>query len=463
MSAREKPTVISLFTGAGGLDYGLEAAGFHTSVAIELDEEACKTLKHNRPKWKIIQKSVSDVTADELLSASHLKRRGVDLIVGGPPCQPFSKAANWARKNGRAPGLNDNRASTVSKFMDVVEMVLPKVVLLENVDGFASGGQNSGELFVTNRFNTINKSAGTSYRPVSSLLNAADFGVPQARRRRFIVAARSGHMFEFPSATHGEGREPYVTAWDALGDDEPGDEPLQLSGQWADLLPTIPEGQNYTWHTSRGGGQLLFGWRCRYWTFLLKLAKNRPSWTIQAHPGPAAGPFHWKNRKLSIRELCRLQTFPEDVEIKGIRSAAVRQVGNAVPSLMAEVLGRAIRRQLLGHHPQRQPSLLLNRRRGMPEAEKPRPVPKKYHHLIGRHPDHPGTGRGPGARKRDGASPAEQTKDPAWHTVLGFDEAPERVGHQSLGRSAECLIPRSEELSIPVSAAFGGRTCLGRR
>ena len=85
---------------------------------------------------------------------------------------------------------------------------------------------------------------------------------------------------------------------------------LTVGGKWADLLPTIPEGQNYLWHTNRGGGSQLFGWRTRYWSFLLKLAKNLPSWTIQAHPGSSIGPFHWRNRKLSVPEMCRLQTFP---------------------------------------------------------------------------------------------------------------------------------------------------------
>lgn len=410
MSARRKPTVISVFTGAGGLDYGLEAAGFQTCAAVEVDKDACATLNANRPKWNVIEKSVFEVTADELFSPNRLNKRAVDLVAGGPPCQPFSKAGNWARKNGRAPGLEDNRASTVTAFMDIVAMVLPKVVLLENVEGFASGGDKSGEQLVMSRFAEINKEEGANYRAASALLDAADFGVPQARRRRFIVAARSGKIFEFPKPTHGEGRLPYLTAWDALGDEDPVDELLQLSGQWADLLPTIPEGHNYTWHTSRGGGLSLFGWRRRYWTFLLKLAKNRPSWTIQAHPGPAAGPFHWKNRKLSMRELCRLQTFPEDVELSGARGAAMRQVGNAVPSLLAEVLGRAIRRQLLGQHPHHQLSLLPKQRRPVPAAEQPQPVPKKYHYLIGDHPDHPGPGEGPGAKKRDGAAKKGEKK-----------------------------------------------------
>ena len=108
------------------------------------------------------------------------------------------------------------------------------------------------------------------------------------------------------------------TTWDALADIEPNPgEDLALRGKWGDLLASIPEGNNYLWHTDRGGGKPLFGWRRRYWSFLLKLAKSRPSWTIQAQPGPAIGPFHWANRRLSMRELCRLQTFPDDVFIVG--------------------------------------------------------------------------------------------------------------------------------------------------
>ena len=125
----------------------------------------------------------------------------------------------------------------------------------------------------------------------------------------------------------------------------PEEEDLTVRGKWADLLPSIPEGSNYLHHTDRGEGMPLFGWRRRYWTFLLKLAKNRPSWTIQAQPGPAVGPFHWSNRRLSVRELSRLQTFPDDVNIVGGKGSAQKQLGNAVPSLLAEVIGRAIRQQ----------------------------------------------------------------------------------------------------------------------
>lgn len=193
----------------------------------------------------------------------------------------------------------------------------------------------------------------------------------------------------------------YRTAWDALADVSPAlDEDLAVKGKWADLLPSIPEGWNYIWHTERGKGLRLFGWRRRYWSFLLKLAKNLPSWTIQAQPGPAVGPFHWENRRLSMRELCRLQTFPDDVVISGKHGAVQRQVGNAVPSLLAEVLAREIRTQLLGRRPLQTPLVLLPPDRSpAPPAERTRAVPAKYRSLVADHAAHPGTGKGPRGRE----------------------------------------------------------------
>jgi DNA (cytosine-5)-methyltransferase 1 len=228
----------------------------------------------------------------------------------------------------------------------------------------------------------------------------------------FVVAHREGRSFRFPTPTHFPEEterdlldgdvEPYRTAWDALADVAiPQDEDLAVRGKWADLLPSIPEGLNYLHHTDRGEGMPLFGWRRRYWTFLLKLAKNRPSWTIQAQPGPAVGPFHWSNRRLCVRELSRLQTFPDDVNIVGGRGSAQKQLGNAVPSLLAEVMGRAIREQLLdlpvGDLPLR---LLPRRRTPVPPPEPVAPVPERYEGLVGEHSPHPGTGLGHAAARR---------------------------------------------------------------
>jgi DNA (cytosine-5)-methyltransferase 1 len=173
------------------------------------------------------------------------------------------------------------------------------------------------------------------------------------------------------------------------------------SHKWADLLASVPEGRNYLWHTPRGGGEPLFGWRTRYWNFMLKLAKDQPSWTIQAQPGPATGPFHWRNRKLSAAELGRLQTLPDNLRYDCSRGEIQRLVGNAVPSALAEIIAREIGAQLL-RCPYRSASLsLLPPARGAPpRAERVASVPRKYLPLSGNHADHPGTGKGRRATTR---------------------------------------------------------------
>jgi DNA (cytosine-5)-methyltransferase 1 len=182
-----------------------------------------------------------------------------------------------------------------------------------------------------------------------------------------------------------------------------------VRGRWADLLPSIPEGQNYQYHTRKGGGKKLFPWRSKYWSFLLKLAKAQPAWTIQALPGPATGPFHWLNRRLSVRELARLQTFPDDYEFTGDYHAAHRQIGNAVPPALGELLGRLVRRSLLGGRVNLTLRLAPTARPGCPPPEPVLPVPRKYiDELEGDHEDHPGTGRGPGAQRRNSTATAAE-------------------------------------------------------
>jgi DNA (cytosine-5)-methyltransferase 1 len=146
----------------------------------------------------------------------------------------------------------------------------------------------------------------------------------------------------------------------------------------------------------------LFGWRTRFWSFLLKLAKDRPSWTIQAQPGPATGPFHWTNRRLSAQELCRLQTFPDGLTFDCGRNDVQRMLGNAVPSLVAEVIAREIRVQLLDQ-PAQETKLLPQRRQSPPPPERVANVPKAYLSLVGEHAEHPGEGLGSRARARAAA------------------------------------------------------------
>lgn len=392
-------SVLSLFTGVGGLDYGFEAAGFDTRVALEWDHQCCESLRASRP-WPVIEADLLETPTRDILRAGGLRAGSVDMLIGGPPCQPFSKSGWW--RSGDSLRLEDPRANTLSGYLRVLEEARPKAFLLENVEGLAFGGKDEGLRLLLKAIKRINKVADTDYRPVVITLNAADYGVPQTRTRVFVIGSRDGRTFKAPAPTHADPSamplhgEPWITAWDAIGGlEEPADADTKVTGKWADLLPSIPEGQNYLWHTDRMGGEPLFGWRRRYWNFLLKLAKDRPAWTIQAQPGPATGPFHWENRRLTSREMALLQTFPQDLIITGGRIEVQRQIGNAVPSLLAEVLARAIREQFFdAAAPTQKPLLAVSRRTPRPPAEHVAPVPAKFLSLAGNHLAHPGTRRG---------------------------------------------------------------------
>ena len=353
-----KYAAISLYTGAGGMDFGLEKAQFETTVAVEMNATCCKTLRHNRPDWHVIEAPIESVSSAEILKKSGLKRREADLLIGGPPCQPFSKSGYWA--TGDAKRLKDPRSNTLMEYMRVLEDTLPKTFILENVYGLAYKGKDEGMVYLKKRIEQINRRHGTKYSFNWKVLNAADYGVPQIRERIFIVGSRDGLIFDFPLPRYCDpsdeegskaGLKPHLTAWDALHDIQDPKEtalPSKVGGRWGALVPSIPEGSNYLFHSERGEGKPIFKWRSRYWNFLLKLAKDRPSWTIQAQPGPAIGPFHWNNRRLTMRELARLQTFPDDVEILGEATSVQKQLGNAVPSAIGELLGYEIRRQFFG-------------------------------------------------------------------------------------------------------------------
>jgi DNA (cytosine-5)-methyltransferase 1 len=399
-------TVLSLFTGAGGLDLGLEAAGFEPALCVELDGDSRATIRRNRPGWHLSSPGdIHQLGRRQLLRQARMRPRQLALLAGGPPCQPFSKSTYWS--TGDAPRMRDPRARTLRAYLDVVDTALPQVLLLENVRGLAFNGKDEGLRLLERGLRRINKERSTFYLPQIITINAADYGVPQNRERVFIVASIDGRQIEMPAPTHGPGpgREPALTAWDAIGELDCDRWPMELNvvGRWAKLLPSIPEGQNYLWHTPRNaenGGQPLFGWRTRYWSFLLKLAKALPSWTIQADPGPATGPFHWKSRLLSVEELARLQTFPRNYRFEGSERSARRQLGNAVPSGIGELLGLEIRRQLFGDRVRRRLHLIPERRIDCPRPERLGRVTNQYLSLRARHREHPGTGRGPRARLR---------------------------------------------------------------
>jgi DNA (cytosine-5)-methyltransferase 1 len=406
---KRPPTTISLFTGAGGLDIGLEIAGFRTTLCVESDLQARETLSLNRCEWRLSEPGdIHALTSAEILQQSGMRPRELTLLAGGPPCQPFSKSGYWAAGDSRR--LADPRAATLKAYLDILEGTLPEVFLLENVNGLAFRGKDEGIALIHHRLGQINTKEQTRYNLSLLQLNTVEYGVPQIRERLILVGDRAGRKFFAPPTTHAPPdaaevrmgkKKRYSTAWDAIGHlaELKARDELALTGKWAGLLPSVPAGENYLFHTPKGKGKAIFGWRRRYWSFLLKLAKARPSWTIQAQPGPATGPFHWLNRRLSIEELCCLQTFPHDYKIAGDYRAAHVQVGNAVPPALGELLGLEIRRQLLGHNVRRRLRLLPEQRDDCSSEEPCVAVPAEFDEYVADHPDHPGPGLGPGAQR----------------------------------------------------------------
>jgi DNA (cytosine-5)-methyltransferase 1 len=344
---------ISLFSGVGGLDLGVSRAGFDLRAAVEFDKDSAESLRANhfrdRPE-RVIDRSILDVPTSELLEVAGVQVGEAALVVGGPPCTPFSKSGNWLeyKRTGRDPG-----ASLLDEFARVVAEARPAAALMENVWGLAYRNHNAVPLA---RLVDALEKAGYGVR--WKVLNAADYGIPQLRKRLFLYAMREAMPPDFPPPTHSGWTEtsrkvdmslrPYVTSYETIGELEDRDELSEpdevVNGRYGHLLPQIPAGDNYLFYTSeRGHPAPLFGWRSRYWTFLLKLDPSRPSTTIQSQPGPYIGPFHWRNRRLRLLETKRLQTIPDDyIVVAKTRRSWQNQLGNAVPPALAELVAKPL-------------------------------------------------------------------------------------------------------------------------
>lgn len=354
-------SAISLFSGAGGLDLGLEAAGFATVAAVEWDQDAADTMEKNAPTffpqlkevlradlYPLVAGSDQGVTTRDILRSGGLSLRDrPDVLVGGPPCVAFSKSGFWL--DWKRDGV-DPAASLLQAYTRVLAEAKPRYFILENVYALTFNNKASRPAFTR----LLQEIEAAGYRYDWQVLNAADYGVPQARPRLFVVGCRKRDKLpELPSPTHHGSWErrktiggdlPHVTTGQVLEDlvTEPEMEEV-VRGSWGHLLPEIPPGENYLHFTEeRGHPEPLFKWRSRYWSFLLKLNPDRPSPTIQAQPGPNVGPFHWENRRLRVPELRRLFTFPDDFDFVGKRASIQAQIGNAVPPLLGEQVARAV-------------------------------------------------------------------------------------------------------------------------
>ncbi|CAN5645426.1 DNA (cytosine-5-)-methyltransferase [soil metagenome] len=344
---------ISLFSGVGGLDLGVRRAGFDVRVAFEFDRDSAASMRANHfaaDSDKVIERSILDVPTPEILDHAGLKRGEAALVVGGPPCTPFSKSGNWLeyKRTGRYP-----TSSLLDEFARIVIEARPAAVLMENVWALAYRNHNAIPFA-----RLLSQLAAAGYQNRWQVVNAADYGIPQLRKR-LILYATLGHVPpSLPPPTHSGWTEtkrafdtslmPYVTSADAIKDLEHradlAEEDETVDGRYGHLLPLIPDGDNYLFFTDkRGHPKPLFTWRSRYWTFLLKLDPNRPATTIQSRPGPYVGPFHWRNRRLRLLETKRLQTFPDTyLVVANHRRSWQNQLGNAVPPALSEIIAKPL-------------------------------------------------------------------------------------------------------------------------
>ncbi len=334
--------VVSLFSGAGGLDKGFSDEGFHTVFATDIWNTACETLAANQMADNIFCGDIRNIDFNSLLR----KNSKIDCLIGGPPCPPYSQTRHYLVN--KANGFSDENAGfAVPEYFRALSELKPKVFLFENVDGFAFKTHDTEFSYLKQKAEEL------GYNITYKVVNCANYGIPQTRKRFFCVGVLKGlPKYVFPEETHMDptksgNKKAWVTCKEVIGefDDITQEESMQRPGaKDYELLKDIPAGDNYLYYTAkRGYPNPKFKWKSRYWTFLLKLSPNRPSWTIQASFSNNQGPFHWRNRFLRIEELKRLQTFPDEYIIKGEMREQWRQIGNAVPVMMARIIAKSIK------------------------------------------------------------------------------------------------------------------------
>lgn len=335
---------ISLFSGAGGFDLGIEAAGFSTLFATDIDSACCETLRSNKrnaakidkpflQKAMIVQSCVKDLDADEILSGLDLRPGEIDLLIGGPPCQSFSVIG---QRNGR----NDPNGLLIDEYLRLLGGIRPRVFIFENVKGIKS--IDGGKLFEELTDRMRRPASDLQYTLSPFCLNASDYGVPQNRERVFIIGCESG--IELDSI-------PPICERLAARHDQP---PKRRTV--ADALRGLPDaettfppnhrGRNHSNRIAERYASLEPGARDPK-TRINKLDLSKPGFTVVSGSANSGGKGHihpTKPREVTPRESARLQTFPDWWEFMGNTAAdARRQIGNAVPPLLAALIADEVK------------------------------------------------------------------------------------------------------------------------
>lgn len=337
--------LLSLFSGAGGLDLGFEAAGFETCLAVDNMPEAVATLKANNPNRPVFGPAqysgdVNDLDQEVVKDLTGLDVGEVDMMVGGPPCQPFSVAAaqRFLRGDERFKRVgfdSEDKGQLVFRYVELVMMLRPRAFLIENVPGILSIDGGSGISVV---YRTLAEAGYELSDPF--LLNAMDFGVPQTRKRAFVIGSLDGITVPEPEATHSPSgsliHDRHVSVAEAL---------VGVAEVEANNVPRIHKAQSVNRYRALSFGQREPLGRVD------RLDPDRPSKTVIAGGTKGGGRSHlhpYLARTLTVRECARLQTFPDDYEFQGTTARQFTLVGNAVPPLLGEVLARQIGKIVFG-------------------------------------------------------------------------------------------------------------------
>lgn len=337
----KKHYAISLFSGAGGFDLGIEAAGFTTKLCTDIDDYSCKTLLLNKEKQllpdgkgflkeaTIVQKNIKDYPSSQILKDAGLKKREVDLIYGGPPCQAFSVF-------GKRQGMDDPRGTLLWDYIRIIKDIQPKCFIFENVAGLLT--IDDGAVFNALKEELSTDNTGKPLYTISySLMNTAAYGVPQYRQRIIIYGRKGKTAVPLPQITHyinpeepKDGLLPPVTVANALR-----------------LLPRIPDskipnhiGRNHSKAIMDRYASMNYGQRDAK-TRINRLDPHKPSFTIVVGSDKGGGKGHihpYEPREVTPRESARMQTFPDFWEFTGTSRHPIRQVGNAVPPLFAAII-----------------------------------------------------------------------------------------------------------------------------
>lgn len=354
VNGKAKYNIVSLFSGAMGLDLGLEQAGLHTAVCVEMDKLACQTIRENTT-IPVIEGDISKVTTDEILQTAKLKKKDVFMVVGGPPCQAFSTA-------GKRLSLQDFRGNVIVNYLRVVEEIAPPYFILENVRGMLSTPLNAVPSEYESEYGSMTAIPGSivyflwnefqkmGYKLSFTLFNSANYGVPQVRERVIIFGSKKGRI-PLPSPTHSEtgietGKKwvPISEAFEGLGKQ---DQYFELTERMKRFVGMLKEGENWTdlpkelQKEAMGKSFELNGGKTGFYR---RLAFNRPSPTLLTSPVMNATLLAHPTelRSLSVHEYARIQQFPDNWKLQGKLVDIFKQIGNAVPTGLGCVAGKTI-------------------------------------------------------------------------------------------------------------------------